>query len=70
MFRLWSEWPIGEENLLFASREAGMRWLHANKTVKELAQELAEEEPLEISTFVEVMFADGYFSWQPVEFIQ
>ena len=26
MFSLWCEWDIGQENVIFASREAAFRW--------------------------------------------
>ena len=66
MFRLWSEWDIGEENIVFASREAGMRWLHANEAIKEMA----DDENAEVPSFVEELFADCYLDWEAVEVIQ
>ena len=66
MFRLWSEWDIGEKDVVFASREAGMRWLHANETIKEMA----DEEGAKVPPFVEELFADCYLDWEAVEVIQ
>jgi hypothetical protein len=67
MFRLWSEWDIGEKNVVFTSREVGMRWLHANEAIKEMA---AEESYDDIPSFVEGLFADCYLDWEAVEVIQ
>ena len=67
MFRLWSEWDIGETNVVFASREAGICWLHNNAAIKEMA---AEESCDDIPFFVEGLFADCYLDWEAVEVIQ
>lgn len=66
MFRLWSEWDIGENNLIFASREAGVRWLYDNAAI----QEMAEDERAVVSAYVETLFADGYLAWEAVEVVQ
>ena len=66
MFRLWSEWDIGEQNIVFASREVGMRWLHANEAIKEMA----DDENAEVPSFVEGLFEEGYLNWEAVEVIQ
>lgn len=66
MFRLWSEWNIGEDNLIFASREAGIHWLYDNAAI----QEMAAEERAAVPGFVETLFADGYLALEAVEVIQ
>lgn len=66
MFKLWSEWDIGEELCIFASKEAGMRWLRDNEAVAEIAS----EDGTSVEACIESCFADGYFSWQLLEIIQ
>jgi len=66
MFRLWAEWDIGEQNLIFASKEAGMRWLDDNLHVNEMAC----EENKKVSDYIIGCFGDGYFSWQKLEIIE
>jgi hypothetical protein len=65
MFRLWSEWDIGEAKLVFTSREAGLRWLYDNVDIKEMAA----EEKAQVPSFVESLFADGYLDWDILEVI-
>lgn len=66
MYRLWSEWDIGEGNKIFATPEAGMAWLRANQTVAEMA----EEDKQSIDECIAECFSDGYFCWESVEIIQ
>jgi hypothetical protein len=63
---LWSEWDIGESNIAFASKEAGLRWLRDNKSVLEMA----DEENAEIDAFIQLLFEDGNFVWQKISIIQ
>ena len=67
MYRLWSEWDIGEGNKICATPEAGEAWLRANQTVAEMA---ADEE-LTVDEYIDTCFNDwGYFSWETLEIIQ
>jgi hypothetical protein len=66
MYRLLSEWDIGEVNLIFASEDAGMRWLRENPVVAELAEDYTRS----VEDFIISCFDEGYFSWQAVEIIQ
>lgn len=66
MYRLWSEWEIGEGDIIFANKEAGLRWLNENPTVAEIAQ----EDKCSIEDCITSCFDDGYFHWQAVEIIQ
>jgi hypothetical protein len=66
MFRLWSEWDIGENNLIFASKEAGTKWLRNNAAVLEMA----DDENMQIDAYITQLFCEGFFSWQAVEFVQ
>lgn len=66
MYRLWSEWDIGEDGLIFADKEAGMRWLQSNAAVAEIAQ----EDNTDIETCIAACFDEGFFSWQTLEIIQ
>lgn len=66
MFKLWSEWDIGEDRYIFATKEAGMQWLLDNPHVAEIA----EEYNVSVEACIESCFADGYFSWQLLEIIQ
>jgi hypothetical protein len=38
MYRLWSEWDIGETSVIFASKESAMRWLKNHAEMLSLAQ--------------------------------
>ncbi len=67
MYRLWSEWDIGEGNKIFATLEAGEAWLQANLNVAEMAQ----DEELTVDEFIDNCFNDwGYFAWETLEVIQ
>jgi hypothetical protein len=66
MYRLWSEWEIGEGDLIFASKDAGMRWLHENPTVAEIAI----DSECSVEDCIVSCFDDGYFQWLAVEVIQ
>jgi hypothetical protein len=66
MFRLWSEWDIDEENIVFTSKEVGMQWLRDNQVVAEIAS----EDGASIEACIESCFADGLFCWQEVTIIQ
>lgn len=67
MYRLWSEWCIGEDNKIFATPEAGEAWLRANQTVAEMA---ADEE-MSVDEFIDSCFNEfGYFSWETLEIIK
>lgn len=67
MYRLWSEWDIGEGNKIFATLEAGEAWLQANPIVAEMA---ADEE-LTVDEYIDSCFNDwGYFAWETLEIIQ
>lgn len=67
MYRLWSEWDIGESNKVFATPEAGEAWLRSNQVVAELA---ADEE-LTVDEYIDGCFNDsGFFSWETLEIIK
>ena len=66
MFRLWSEWDIGEGLCIFATREAGLNWLRTNEAVAEIAS----GDNVNIEACIESCFADGLFCWQEVTIIQ
>lgn len=66
MYRLWSEWDIGEDGLIFATQEAGMRWLQGNPHVAEIA----EEDKATVADCIASCFDEGFFSWQKLEIIK
>ena len=66
MIRLWSEWDIGENNLIFANAEVGIRWLQNNPAVAEIA----EDSECSVDDCIKSCFDDGFFSWEKVEVIQ
>jgi len=37
--RLWCEWDIGQENLVFKSAESANTWIRNNSCIKEMASE-------------------------------
>jgi hypothetical protein len=66
MYRLWSEWDIGEGNKIFATPEAGEAWLAENPHVVKLAA----EEQLTVDEYIDTCFNDwGYFGWETLEII-
>jgi hypothetical protein len=66
MYRLWSEWDIGEGDLIFATQDAGIRWLRENPAIAEIA----EDGECSIEDCIVSCFDDGYFHWQAVEIVQ
>ena len=66
MFKLWSEWDIGEDGVIFANKEAGLEWLRANQAVAEIAS----EDNTSVEACIESCFSDGLFCWQEVTIIQ
>lgn len=36
LIRLWSEWDIGHEDLLFSTKGDAKRWLEQNRNVEEI----------------------------------
>ena len=65
MYRLWSEWDIGEGDKVFESKDAGMRWLLQNKVVAEIAT----EDGVTVEAFLEQCFEEGYYSWHRLQII-
>jgi hypothetical protein len=65
MYRLWSEWDIGEDNLVFATLESGMAWLRASAAVAEMA----EDDYQSVDECIQSCFDEGYFSWETLEVI-
>jgi len=65
MYRLWSEWDIGEGDAVFTTQEAGMKWLHNNANVAEMAQ----DDECSVDEEIQSCFDDGFFSWQKLEII-
>lgn len=66
MHRLGSERDIGEGGLIFATKEAGMRWLQNNPHVLEVAQENDQI----IEDCIQESFDNGFFWWQQMEIIE
>lgn len=66
MFRLWSEWDIGENNVVFASKEAGLAWLRANPEVVAMAEEGQES----VEECIQSCFDEGYFDWEELKVIE
>lgn len=66
MYRLWSEWDISEGNLVFATLQAGMAWLHASAVVAELAA----EDNQSVDECIQQCFDEGYFSWEQLEVVE
>jgi len=64
MKRIWCEWDIGHEYLVFATEDAAMRWLHNNATL----HAMAEEEPFE--DFFQSLIDNGYVGLEEVELIE
>jgi hypothetical protein len=65
MYRLWSEWDIGEASIVFGSLDSGVAWLHANPVVAELAA----EDNQSVDECIQQCFDEGYFTWEIMEVI-
>lgn len=66
MYKLWSEWDIGERNIIFANKDAVMRWLRNNNAVLEIA----DEDGTDVDTCIASCFAEGYFELEAVEIVE
>ena len=66
MFKLWSEWDIGEGRVVFASKEAGIAWLRDNPHILEMAA----DENIKIDPYIEHLFDIDLFCWETVEIIK
>lgn len=67
MYRLWSEWDIGESNKIFATPEVGEAWLRSNQVVAKLAA----NDGLTVEEYIDGGFNDsGFFSWETLEIIE
>lgn len=66
MFRLWSEWDIGHEDLIFKTEAAAHTWLQKNEYV----QEMATDEQMPVDTWVKEIFDTGLFGLILVEIIE
>jgi hypothetical protein len=66
MFKLWSEWDIGEGDLIFATRKAGNRWLKDNLVVADMANENKQS----IDDFIKSCKDGGLFCFQEVEIVE
>ena len=66
MYRLWSEWDIGERNVIFANKEVAINWLRDNNAVLEIA----DEDQTDVDTCIESCFAEGYFHLETVEIVK
>lgn len=66
-FRLWSEWDIGENYVIFKDKEAGMRWLLANVIVAELAE---LDEAQDVPSYITNLFERNNIGWETVTVFQ
>jgi len=65
MYQLWSEWDIGEGNLIFTSKESCVNWLHNHLEI----QQLAAEEKSSVEDWVAECFYQGYFDLREMQVI-
>lgn len=63
MFRLWSEWDIDENDIVFVSEEAGMRWLKDNLHV----QDMARDDNQTVDEFLKSCFDDRLMDFRHVK---
>jgi len=66
MYRLWAEWDIEEQNLIFASKEAGVRWMQANLHVEDMARDDGKT----VDDWIQESFDDGLFGFVKVQVIE
>jgi len=66
MYRLWSEWDIDEQDTIFATEEAGMRWLADNLHVHDMAR----DDKQSVEEFIQSCFDDGLMGFRRVAVVQ
>lgn len=66
MYRLNSEWDIGEDGLIFSTKKVGHQWLLANSTV----EEMANEDEISVAEFIKGCYGENRFSWQTLQVIE
>ncbi len=47
MIRVWCEWDVGQDGLIFTNKTAAQEWIEDNDQLKELAREDAMDGPIE-----------------------
>jgi hypothetical protein len=65
MIRLWSEWDLDEEAIVFSSEAKAIAWLHANPEVVQMAA----EEACSVEELVSKYFDEGLFSFQTLTYV-
>lgn len=67
MKRVWCEWDIGQERLVFATEDAATRWLHNNNILHAMAE---EEDASCFESYFQVLVDDCLVGLEDVELIE
>jgi len=67
MKRVWCEWDIGQERLIFSTEDAAIRWLHNNDTLHAMA---ADEDSACFESYFQRLIDDCYVGLESVELIE
>lgn len=66
MKRIWCDWDIGEEDVIFETKQAAMAWLAENEYI----QEMAEEHKQTVDACIAELFDQSYLQLQNVKVIK
>ena len=66
MVKLWCEWDIGQENIVFLSAESANAWVRSNSCI----EEMASEAEMSVDDYVQSLIDDGLVSTTPLEIIE
>lgn len=66
MLKVWCEWDVGQEGLLFTSEIKARAWILNNPNI----EEMAKNDDQEVSTWVEGVEADGLISYEALEVVE
>lgn len=67
MKRIWCEWDIGHEYLVFATEDAAMRWLHNSDALHAMA---ADDDAQCFEDFFQSLIDRCYVGLEEVELIE
>lgn len=66
MKRIWCEWDIWQEDLIFRDEAAAMRWMHLNP----ILLKMAEEEGLDFEAYLHGLMDNGLIGLDDVHVIE
>lgn len=64
--RVWCEWDIGNQNIVFKSAEVANAWIRANSSIEEMAGEAETS----VDDYVESLIDEGLIGTTKVQLIE